>query len=202
MDTITLLIAIWGAITGTIGLILKALDFKEAKPNLKFELDKTKTSFYTDVSNINWDNIHYSGNWDSAIINVVIKNKGRQPVTISNIEAKEYFSIGNNNPKYHWRDVNLMRNTLVRFIKKNDKDQVTTWLNLKYANTAELPLRMEAFESKSIRITVPFVDKSLSKGHTLKCFLKFISVDKEYKFNFSVPEIRQVVPNLNEYTRS
>lgn len=201
MKYITLAIAIWGAVTGTTSLIIKILDFRKARPNLKIELSKNHNSFVISNKHMSWRGYTYPDNYFSGVLSITIKNVSQQPVTISKFEYKKYISKTDKN---FW--VNVI--THPEFVKdyrkpirdsKGIKNISFYTLNLKYAPEFDLPLRINAYETKTIGIFTPFIEEASIKNGEFKFNSKIVSTNKNYHFNVDVPEIHQVVHDFDDY---
>lgn len=191
----TTIIAIWGAITGSISLVMKYLDFRKTKPRLKIELSETYKSFIVPGDYLDVRGTNYGSEWYSAAISLKIENNSRQPVTVNKIEYK--YTYGEKSVR--WNDVQFTPFSLKSFTKSDGL--VLTRLRLPLAKSIELPVRIEAYDAISFEFFAPFIDEKLIQNGHFKINLKIHTPAKEHHVTFSVPEIHQIVPNLDTYIR-
>jgi len=164
---ITLIIAIIGAITGILALILQYVDYKKSKVKLKINLNDKK-SFYTTGDNTY--KCKYFG-----VISVKISNCSSLPITIDETEI---------------RYDKIIRQYFNREIKVNKKhvydDKSYTEVTL--FNQSKLPLRIECYDTIFLSFIFPFFDEFIN--NKFEFILK--TPRKEYKCKFKIKKFEEL----------
>lgn len=197
---LTTIIAIWGAATGSISLFMKYLDFRKTKPRLRIELSESFHSFVVPSNYLKIHGLTYDSDSYSAVISLKIENNSRQPVTINKLEYKYHYING-----IKWCDVQICQFDLKIFEKEKGVDsqerKISTRVSLPLAPMVKLPIRLDAYDSISFKFYTPFLDKNFIQDGCFKSELKIHTPSKIHHINLSVPEIHQIVPNLDTYTQ-
>lgn len=167
---LTLIIAIIGAITGILALIIQFVEYRKSKVKLKVCLD-IKKSFYT--SGDNTYKCKYFG-----VLSVKISNCSSLPITIDEAEIE----CDNNVCKY------FNENKKINNRHVYDKHSFT---EIELYEQAKLPIRIECYDTIFLSFIFPFFDEFINKkfNYILK------TPRKDYKFKFKLNNFESLFKN-------
>lgn len=166
----TLIIAIIGATTGVLALILQYIEYKKSKVKLKVNLDEKKSFYSTGDTRYK---CKYFG-----VISIKISNCSALPITIDEAEIKcndmlrSYFSKEKNINKTHIYD-------------KQSYTEVALF------EQAKLPYRIDCYDTTFLSFIFPFFDEFINNR------FEFIlrTPRKDYKYKFKLSEFEEVFKN-------
>lgn len=166
----TLIIAIIGAITGVLALILQYIEYKKSKVKLKVNLDEKKSFYSTGDTSYK---CKYFG-----VISIKISNCSALPITIDEAEIKcndilqPYFSKEKHVNRKH-------------IYNKQSYTEVSLF------EQAKLPYRVDCYDTTFLSFIFPFFDEFINNE------FEFIlrTPRKEYKYKFKLSEFEEMFKN-------
>lgn len=168
---ITLIIAIIGAITGVLALILQYIEYRKSKVKLKVDLVDNKSFYSTgNTSEGTKYNCKYFG-----VISIKISNCSALPITIDESEIK-YKKI--------------LRSYFSKEIKVNKKHVYDnqSYTEVALFEQAKLPYRIDCYDTTFLSFIFPFFDEFVSTK--FEFILK--TPRKQYKYKFKLNEFEEM----------
>lgn len=164
---ITLIIAIIGAITGVLALIIQYIDYKKAKVRLKVRLLENKSFYSTGDDSYK---CKYFG-----VISIKISNCSSLPITVDEAEIKY--------------------NEIKRFYfnKKKSVNTRHSYVNNSFTEVSlyeqpHLPIRIDCYDTVFLSFVFPFFDEFINKKFNF--ILK--TPRKDYKYEFELNEFESL----------
>ena len=167
---LTLTIAIIGAITGVLALMLQYIEYKKSKVKLEVNLNDRK-SFYTTGDN------RYKCKY-FGVISIKISNCSSLPITIDEAEIK-YNKISH---EYFNNEIKVDK-------EHNNNDRSYTEIQL--FNQPKLPFRIDCYDTAFLSFIFPFFDEITN--NKFEFILK--TPRKEYKSKFKINEFEEIFKN-------
>lgn len=164
---ITLIIAIIGAITGILALIIQYIDYKKTNVKLKVKLENKK-SFYTTGDKI------YKCKY-FCVVSIKISNCSALPITIDEAEIK----YKNKHTHYF--------NEKKKINKKHIYDD-NSYTELNLYEQPQLPLRIDCYDTVFLSFIFPFFDEYVN--NEFEFFLK--TPRKDYKWKIKLNEFESI----------
>lgn len=156
---ITLIIAIIGALTGIIGLIIQFIEYKKSQVRLKIKFIDEK-SFYTTGSTSY--KCKYFG-----VISLKISNCSSLPITLDEVKINS----SKHCIKYFNKNIQ---------VDKSHKYSNNSFTEITLYDNAKLPLRIDCYDSIYLSFIFPFWDKIESNQFNFN----IITPRKNYKYIF------------------
>lgn len=161
---ITLIIAIIGAVTGIVALIIQFVEYKKSSVKLVIEIDE-HISYYLKNTNETYK-CEYIG-----VISAKISNCSSLPITID-----EVIIVLDNYKVKH--EPKMTKTTLE--VKKGEN----TYTYLTINDKPKIPLRIECYDTVFVSFAFPFFDKFLNE----KFELQLLTPRKTYKKKIELEE--------------
>lgn len=167
---ITLIIAITGAITGVLALILQYIEYKKSKVKLKVNLDEKKSFYSTGDTSYK---CKYFG-----VISIKISNCSALPLTIDEAEIK-------------YNDVLLHYFSKEKHINKKHVYDKQSYTEIVLFEQAKLPYRINCYDTTFLSFIFLFFDEFINNK------FEFIlrTPRKEYKYKFKLNELEEMFKN-------
>lgn len=181
--SIELIIALIGAITGSVSLLVQFFDYLRNSPKLSVKLDDDRSSFYflnpDDGIDISDTNRHASAVY---VVNFEIRNKRSSPVTIQKI----MFSIKN---LELYSDDNALDEVLVVNTYKKGVMEVNRMIKLNMP--FEGKYRIDGYDSANFRVTYLDYSENTSSNKKVRFKLKAITPRKNFTLKDSLTRFRK-----------
>lgn len=164
---VTLIIAIIGAITGVLALIIQYVDYKKSKVKLKVLLEDRK-SFY------NTGDTTYKCKY-FGVISVKISNCSSLPITIDEAEIK-------------FNEVKRLYFNDKKNINKKHIYDNKSFTEIRLYEQPQLPLRIDCYDTVFLSFIFPFFDEFVNKD------FNFIlrTPRRDYKHKFKLNEFESI----------
>lgn len=172
MEATTLIIAIIGAITGILSLVIQFVEYSKSNVNIIMKIDERRT-FYNEIENKN-QTVYRCKNM--GVISLKISNCSSLPITID--EAKIIHN--DNNILY------LNSKKTINCGKVMDDKRI---LSINLYEQANLPLRIECYDTVYLSFIFPFIDNIIESESEFV----LITPRRNYKEKFCFKSLNDVI---------
>ncbi len=170
MSVFTLTIAIFGATTGIISLIIQFIEYRKSKVKLRIKIEDRYTYYTTGDSSYKCE---YFG-----IVSLKLSNCSALPITLDEVFVKTNY--------YNKKHIKELTNFNTSVPAKNGGSY-----DLRPFKSADLPLRIDCYDSVFISFRFPFFDEYINKDIELV----LVTPRKEYKMKINVKDIMRFKEN-------
>lgn len=168
---ITLIIAIVGAITGILAIILQYIEYRKSKVKLKVNLVENK-SFYS-TGNTSGDT-NYKCKY-FGVISIKISNCSALPITIDEAEIK-------------YNEILRPYFSKEKAVNKTHKYDKQSYTEVVLFEQAKLPYRIDCYDTTFLSFIFPFFDEFIN--NKFEFILK--TPRKQYKYKFKLSNFEEM----------
>lgn len=187
-DTISIVLSIIGCITGAASLVVVAFNIVFQQGKQTFKISEQRGSYYFSASDTK-----IKGCWQPtycAVISIKAINKSSYPITISDAFIKKSENTARHYNEFAFDNI---------YIKESEKSEI--WKDTE--PNAQLPLKLEPFETKYFSFSFPFFENFVSKyGEDIDVELTITTARKDHKIPITIPEYYGLFTNRDNNSSS
>lgn len=183
IDFLSLIVASIGCITGIISLVIVLINNIFQIGKQRFKISERRKSYYFKAADTTTKGCY--GINICAVVSIKATNQSSYPITIDNAYLQKQKIKAE-----HFNDFEF------DYIEVQDTPTSTVFSDTEVI--AELPLKLDPFETKYFAFAFPFFDDFATKyGDNIKAKLIMITPRKEYKVDVSISEYYKLLPNFS-----